>query len=410
MNIKRQRNQSSFDRSVVSQVENIPSHEINAVIDKVEIIADNFKLRRQFRRTMCVYFLIILLCVAGCAIKHHMRRGPGGRFERFPRHFMGPSRLGEKGPQREGSTMQGHQAQMHGPKNIPGFPEVPQSMPPRQEEAMPAGPGRRHHRGHRGHGRRHYRGPHRRHHNKENKQYSSVPPVAEQKVAAETSRKVDTTLPLEKPEVQDSQTNPRTLQSIEPAQTSPSAPGPNDPVQNGNSPAASSDKSYARPEPNNQEFRPRCGEKYQRRPTKGGNYKGSFRRRHHRGMHIIGNILILLLVIPGIICLIFRCKRKRVLNRVNKILEIENRRFVAKYGCEWSINRKMTSLSLNRVAGTSLGYPVQPLYPQSQVEHTPFCHQLVDGPMFAELSTAGRHQPARGYVRVALDDSAVCYR
>jgi hypothetical protein len=120
-------------------------------------------------------------------------------------------------------------------------------------------------------------------------------------------------------------------------------------------------------------------------------------------------------VIPGIICLIFRCKRKRVLKRVNKMLEIENRSFVSKYGCEWSINGKMTALTLKKVARTngSLGYPSQPVYPQPQGVQTPFCQQgQMEAPLFSEQAqlTTGRHQAHHGYERVSLDDSSVCYR
>lgn len=140
-------------------------------------------------------------------------------------------------------------------------------------------------------------------------------------------------------------------------------------------------------------------------------------RRHHHGRHhfrrhCFGRFVLFFIVIPGIICLIFRCKRKRIYKRINKLLEIENRLFRAKHGFEWSINKKLTTLTLKQVSGASLGYPAQLSYPQQEATHTPFCVQPTEGPMFTEHAplATGRHQPAQGYQRVSLDDSAVCYR
>jgi len=104
------------------------------------------------------------------------------------------------------------------------------------------------------------------------------------------------------------------------------------------------------------------------------------------------------------------------MKRINKLLEIENRSFVAKYGYQWSINRKLNTLTLQKVGGASagsLGYPAQPFYPQPHGVPTPFCEQPNhEAPLFTEqtpLST-GRHQARQGYERVSLDDSSVCYQ
>jgi len=107
--------------------------------------------------------------------------------------------------------------------------------------------------------------------------------------------------------------------------------------------------------------------------------------------------------------LAFRCARKRAFRRVNRLLEVENRQFRAKYSCEWSINRKLTNLTLRRTGApvANIGYPAQPVAGENPFggQHLPTeCNT-------APLYTEQPHQPApyHGYNRVSLDDSNIGY-
>jgi len=138
-------------------------------------------------------------------------------------------------------------------------------------------------------------------------------------------------------------------------------------------------------------------------------------RRHPRGRKIFKFVLFFF-IIPVIMLLCMRCARKRIAKRVRQLLEVENRLFREKYGCEWSINHKITKLSLKRIGYQTpqpcLGYPTQPVYPQPS-ERTPFCHPTQTAPLFTEQGPANEqihHHGHKGYQRVSLDDSSICYQ
>ena len=409
LNIKRQRCQISFNRSPVTSIGNISDQEIHAVIDKVEAAADNFKFKRCFGKTMCIYFLILLLCIGGYAIRHHhqMMRGHRGgprSFERAPGHFRGHSRLRERGPQREGSPMRHHGFQNRAEMGIPVFPSVPERRP---------------------------EGPQRRHQQSAQSQNNPTPgqniPTHTEVIPAVQEN------PTSETQIEENSSKPRSLQSIQSPRATTQSSEPTNP-------ATIAGSAPTMPEP---PVRHHGGRHYHHSPQwrwwmwrkhYGRSHRGSWMRgyhgrrhhhgrhhrhhgRHHRGHHrghCFAKFLLFFFVIPGIICLIFRCKRMKVYRRVNRILEIENRMFAAKHGYQWSINKKITTLTLKKVAGTaSLGYPAQPLYPQPQGVQTPFCNgHHAEAPMIDEQAplASGRHQAIRGYERVSLDDSTVCYR
>lgn len=134
--------------------------------------------------------------------------------------------------------------------------------------------------------------------------------------------------------------------------------------------------------------------------------------KHHRRRHVFKAVFFFL-VVPLIMLLCFRCAKKRVARRVRQLLEIENRRFREKYGCEWNTNKHVSKLTLRRLAfpqQAPLGYPVQPVYP-THPERTPFCQQGEQAPLFTEAAPAQHHHHTHGgYQRVSLDDSTVVYQ
>jgi hypothetical protein len=135
-----------------------------------------------------------------------------------------------------------------------------------------------------------------------------------------------------------------------------------------------------------------------------GDFRG--RRRHCAFKAVFFFIIVPLLMLLGM-----RCAKKRVARRVRELLEIENRRFREKFGCEWTTNHQVSKLTLRRLNAPQqapLGYPAQPVYPQMS-ERTPFCdHQAA--PLFTETGHAQvQDHGRRHYQRVSLDDSSIGY-
>ena len=74
--VKRNKCKSTFERGSLGGMQGVPESEISAVIDKVEVAADHFKYRKCFRRSLCIYFVVLLLVSAGIAVHHFRHRIP----------------------------------------------------------------------------------------------------------------------------------------------------------------------------------------------------------------------------------------------------------------------------------------------------------------------------------------------
>jgi hypothetical protein len=46
---------------------------VHAVVEKVEITADRFKLKKKCKKLAIAYVIILALCLVGCAVRHHMK-------------------------------------------------------------------------------------------------------------------------------------------------------------------------------------------------------------------------------------------------------------------------------------------------------------------------------------------------
>jgi len=132
-----------------------------------------------------------------------------------------------------------------------------------------------------------------------------------------------------------------------------------------------------------------------------------------------------LIGMPLFIILTTFCRKRRALRKVKKLLEIENRIYRMKYGCEWTIDRHLTELTLRKVDARRevqlATYPVHQTHalpvhhPQPMVFHhqqAPYAPEH-NAPFFTERMET-EHQPlgsARGgYQRVSLDDSSLVYK
>ena len=67
LKIKRSPCKGSFDRSSIQQVANIPQSEIADVVDKVELVAGNFKWKKAIKVFACVYLFLLLAFIA-CSV------------------------------------------------------------------------------------------------------------------------------------------------------------------------------------------------------------------------------------------------------------------------------------------------------------------------------------------------------
>ena len=70
-------------------------------------------------------------------------------------------------------------------------------------------------------------------------------------------------------------------------------------------------------------------------------------RRHHLPPHVIGVLVAWVLSLISVVCTC--CKAKCMRKRVEELLTIENRTTFRPLGYVWSINKKMTSLTLTRM-------------------------------------------------------------
>jgi hypothetical protein len=124
---------------------------------------------------------------------------------------------------------------------------------------------------------------------------------------------------------------------------------------------------------------------------------------------------VFLILMPLLILLRVCCQRRRALKKARKMVEIENRLYRSKYGCEWSVNECFTEISLKRCQRPEQqvqmqAYPVQPVHAVYPVQYrqTPF--EGYAAPLFTERSDEPVHQQTvhhRGYARVSLDDSSI---
>lgn len=129
-------------------------------------------------------------------------------------------------------------------------------------------------------------------------------------------------------------------------------------------------------------------------------------RRHHKKRHC-GKFFIFIILIPLLMVLGYRCGMKRIHRRVKAILEVENRLFREKYGCEWNVNRKLTELKLRRVFVASSQYPLapNPFEPQAHLE--------IGSPITTEAAQVHIHHPhpvnprQDYHARANLDESTV---
>lgn len=424
--IKRKKCSSSFERTGLGAIQGVPESEISAVVDKVEAAADHFKYRKCFRRTICLYFIILLLGAIGCAV-HHLRH------RRF--HSKGPH--GPLGGQNfHGGAMP---TPMPGPGPVRGGP-----LPP-DNQAFPnkSGPVREPKPWERGCWKRRHDQPDTRHKRRVEEPEQKPSETTEVAPAPPTDPEVP-----EEPNTNQS-SNPRKLQQADSTGSSPAVDLPAtgtassststaepatlvDPMPSSGvgAPGVSTPGFPGQTEPDyprrhRRDWKPwrhwrhwrphwrRGGHMMRGQGPQSPDHRG-FRRHHGRRVF---KAVFFFLIVPLLLFLGLRCAKKRVARRVRQILDIENRRFREKYGCEWSTNNGVNKLTLRRLGApvqvhqAPLGYPTQPVYPV-MVERTPFCEQAEPAPLFTETGPAHSHrheQTRRGYQRVSLDDSTIGY-
>ena len=141
LTIRRQKCKRSFDRNGLESFNGAPVEEVRAVIDKVEIAADNFKYLRCFKRAMLIFTVLLLICVVGCGVKAVQRHK---REQRMTRMNTQPH-LGGANPGFFPHHMKPD------PKNIPTEVRPEGPTPPEEPQGPNADPAKRRHHGHRGH-------------------------------------------------------------------------------------------------------------------------------------------------------------------------------------------------------------------------------------------------------------------
>lgn len=402
--VRRERCSRAFDRSSLAAINGIPQEEVHATVDRVEIAADNFKFKRCAKILISIFFIILVVSVVKFAIKRHMRsmrhagqvrgwcgtQAPQGdsRGYRGPLHFS---------PLKDGVR----------PFSPRGQGERPEGDRP--EGDRPEGNERRHH-GRRGC----HKGERGQRQEQQQGTQASNPTVEEPK--RDQPKPVEAPAVPPRPVIKD-EAAPITTEGTATTTSTSTGSAPSNPTTPIEGPFPMPPVTAEGSEPY---------EGYRRHDEMRRRWKmmmNRWRRRHHK-KRCCGGFLFFLFGAPLLIFLVIRCKRRRIHKRISKLLEIENRFYRAKYGCEWSIDKKLTNLTLKRVV-----FDVQPVqmqqfeaYPESHHHHhhahhpQQQQHQVYQHPTpFTETAPLFTERPAQvrvrgGYERISLDDSSIGYK
>jgi hypothetical protein len=399
LNIERKCCKRTFQRENVQNFHEVPKEEIQAMVEKVELVTEKFRFRRCIKVLIFVYILVAAVCIYQ-GIRNHKDRMRQINGQNLSRHFGGPTGAdGQARPHCKKGFKNWFLRAFHrgGPAQVD--PATPVILPaPGAPTAQPDQ--RTLKRQERFRKMRERMEAHRRMKEERRFKRDQARPIADQAAPIPENVNIQPFRTPGGPEMPTDVILPLNPTNNDSPVSSP-IPGPLPPIE-----------PMPIEGPNGTGAAPGVSVEHPTYPGLGQTPYPPAPQPDEPKRRCCGMLWFFVLY-PIFVVLLYKKKMRKALRKVKALLNIENAMFRARYHCEWSIDGKLMNLSIKKLPS----YTVQQVYVQQPVQGYPTFQnfnqpaptvQMTEAPMFNGQETP-RGIPRAGYQPIALDDSTVGY-